>query len=87
MLAAARGLGSNAAAALHARIDPGRMAPGRDRPNFLLARVYLCTRPDTRAKLDELSYLRKSIGRTMLLAVHQHLRTSHKELWQITMAR
>ena len=43
--------------------------------------------PDTRAKLDELGYLRKSIGRTMLLAVHQHLRMSHKELWQITMAR
>ena len=43
--------------------------------------------PDTRAKLGELGYLRKSIGRTMLLAVHQHLRMSHKELWQITMAR
>ena len=43
--------------------------------------------PDLRAKLGELDYLRKSIGRTMLLAVHQHLRMSHKELWQITMAR
>jgi RsiW-degrading membrane proteinase PrsW (M82 family) len=43
--------------------------------------------PDTRAKLAELDYLRKSIGRTMLLALHQHLRMSHKELWQITMAR
>jgi RsiW-degrading membrane proteinase PrsW (M82 family) len=40
---------------------------------------------DTRAKLAELDYLRKSIGRTMLIALHQHLRMSHKELWQITM--
>jgi hypothetical protein len=43
--------------------------------------------PETRAKLGELGYLRKSIGRTMLIAIHQHLRMSHKELWQITMAR
>lgn len=39
--------------------------------------------PSLVAKLRELDYLRASIGPTLLLALHQHLRVSHKELWQL----
>lgn len=40
----------------------------------------------TTAKFAEMDYLRKSVGRTGLLALHQKLRIGHKELWQIHMA-
>ena len=40
---------------------------------------------DTRAKFEEMRYLERSIGRTMVLAVHPMLHMSHKELWQIYM--
>lgn len=37
----------------------------------------------TASKFAEMRYLRQSIGRTGLLALHQKLRMSHKDLWQI----
>jgi len=40
----------------------------------------------TADKFTEMDYLRRSIGRTGLLALHQKLRMSHKDLWQIYMA-
>ncbi len=42
---------------------------------------------DIREKLAELDYLEKSIGRTGKLALAPFLRTSGKELWQITMLK
>ena len=40
---------------------------------------------ETRAKLEELSYLEKSIGRTGMLALQPVLPMSQKELWQLQM--
>lgn len=39
----------------------------------------------TRAKFEELRYLRRSIGRTGLMALQPVCRLSHKELWQLHM--
>jgi hypothetical protein len=41
--------------------------------------------PATADKFAEMGYLRRSIGKTGLLALHQKLRMSHKDLWQIYM--
>lgn len=37
----------------------------------------------TREKLDELAYLKRSVGRTGLLALQPLLHGSHKEIWQL----
>lgn len=43
------------------------------------------TGEETRAKLDELNYLEKSIGKTGKLAIKPFLRMSRKDLWQFYM--
>jgi hypothetical protein len=40
---------------------------------------------ETRAKLEELRYLEKSIGRAGMLALQPVLPMSQKELWQLQM--
>jgi hypothetical protein len=40
---------------------------------------------DTRAKFTEMRYLRESIGKTGLLAIHPLLHISPKDLWQLNM--
>ena len=37
----------------------------------------------TRAKITEMAYLEKSIGRTGLLAIRPLVHTSHRDLWQL----
>jgi hypothetical protein len=41
--------------------------------------------PETKAKLDELQYLEKSIGKTGHLAILPFLHTSNRDLWQLYM--
>ena len=43
------------------------------------------TGEETRAKLEELKYLEKSIGTTGKLAIKPFLRMSQKDLWQFYM--
>ena len=43
------------------------------------------TGEETKAKLDELDYLKGSIGKTGLLAMKPFLRMSQKDLWQFYM--
>ncbi len=40
---------------------------------------------ETRAKLEEMKYLEKSIGKTGKLAIKPFLRMSQKDLWQFYM--
>jgi len=40
---------------------------------------------ETRAKFAEMRYLKESIGKTGLLAIHPMLHMSHKDLWQLYM--
>jgi hypothetical protein len=40
---------------------------------------------ETRAKFAEMRYLKDSIGKTGLLAIHPMLHMSHKDLWQLYM--
>jgi hypothetical protein len=40
---------------------------------------------ETQAKFAELVYLRQSIGRTGLLAIHPLLHGTHKDVWQLSL--
>jgi len=42
---------------------------------------------DTRARLAELAYLEKSIGRTGLLAVRPLVASNQRDLWQLGLLR
>jgi len=42
---------------------------------------------ETRAKLDELGYLEKSIGRTGMLALRPLVHANHRDLWQLYMLK
>jgi hypothetical protein len=42
---------------------------------------------ETRAKLDELAYLEKSIGRTGMLALRPLVHANHRDLWQLYMLK